>query len=153
MDNFEKCGTNVRLRGLFAGHSQTMLTTLDAVNLVAANRPWRVLASVSWVGILLCQIAVAVSSRNIGKSAWWLGPESNPQFFLVSALPFAVSIAALVAVQRPQKYTVFIHLGCVVALVAIAFGDLANAPGVALLQFVVAGIALLVTFVSLATKP
>ncbi len=111
------------------------------------------LASVSWVGILLCQVAVAISSRNIGKSAWWLGPESNPQFPLVWALPFAITIAGLVATQRPRRYTVFIHLGCVVALVGVALGDVSNAPGVALLEFVLAGIALLVSLVSLASRP
>jgi hypothetical protein len=105
------------------------------------------------VGILLCQVAVAVSSRNIGKSAWWLGPESNPQFPLVWALPFAITIAGLIATQRPRKYTLFIHLGCVAALVGVAAGDLDNAPGVAMLEFVLAGIALLVTFVSLAARP
>ncbi|MFZ9867438.1 MAG: hypothetical protein ACO3FC_05645 [Ilumatobacteraceae bacterium] len=123
------------------------------MNTATAQRPWRVLASVSWVGILLCQVAVAVSSRNIGKSAWWLGPESNPQFPLVWALPFAITIAGLVATQRPRRYTVFIHLGCVVALVGVALGDVSNAPGVALLEFVLAGIALLVSLVSLASRP
>ncbi|MFZ9488335.1 MAG: hypothetical protein ACO28X_02060 [Ilumatobacteraceae bacterium] len=123
------------------------------MNTATAQRPWRVLASVSWVGILLCQVAVAISSRNIGKSAWWLGPESNPQFPLVWALPFAITVAGLVATQRPRRYTIFIHLGCVVALVGVAIGDVSNAPGVALLEFVLAGIALLVSLVSLASRP
>jgi hypothetical protein len=131
----------------------TLLGTLDSVNIATAQRPWRVLASVSWVGIFLCQVAVAVSSRNIGKSAWWLGPESNPQFPLVWGLPFAITIAGLVATQRPRRYTIFIHLGCVLALVGVALGDVSNAPGVALLEFVLAGIALLVSLVSLAARP
>ena len=123
------------------------------MNPVTGKTPWRALASASWVGLLLCYIAVAVSSRNIGKSAWWLGPESNPQFFLVSALPFVIVIAGLVATQRPRKYTVLIHLGCVLALLGFAIGDIDNAPGVAMLEFVLAGIALLVTLVSLAARP
>jgi hypothetical protein len=41
----------------------------------------------------------------------------------------------------------------VAALIGVAIGDLGNAPGVALLEFVLAGIALLVTFVSLAARP
>jgi hypothetical protein len=131
----------------------TLVSTLDLVNTQTAERPWRVLASVSWVGIFLCQVAVAVSSRNIGKSAWWLGPESNPQFPLLWGLPFAITIAGLVATQRPRRYTIFIHLGCVAALVGVALGDVSNAPGVALLEFVLAGIALLVSLVSLAARP
>ena len=123
------------------------------MNGAIAQQPWRTLASVSWIGILLCQVAVAISSRNIGKSAWWLGPESNPQFPLVWALPFAITIAGLVATHRPRRYTKFIHLGCVLALVGVALGDVSNAPGVALLEFVLAGIALLVSLVSLAARP
>ncbi|MGA0131193.1 MAG: hypothetical protein ACO3KE_01235 [Ilumatobacteraceae bacterium] len=123
------------------------------MNGAITQQPWRTLASVSWIGILLCQVAVAISSRNIGKSAWWLGPESNPQFPLVWALPFAITIAGLVATQRPRRYTKFIYLGCVLALVGVALGDVSNAPGVALLEFVLAGIALLVSLVSLAARP
>ena len=123
------------------------------MNVTSGNRTWRRLATASWIGILFCQIAVAVTSRNIGKSAWWLGPESNPQFPLVWAVPFAITLVALIATQRTRKYTIFIHLACVALLVAVATGDLSNAPGVAMLQYVVAGIALLVTFVSLAARP
>jgi hypothetical protein len=123
------------------------------MNVTSGNRTWRRLATASWIGIFFCQIAVAVTSRNIGKSAWWLGPESNPQFPLVWAVPFAITLVALIATQRTRRYTIFVHLACVALLVAVATGDLSNAPGVAMLQYVVAGIALLVTFVSLAARP
>ena len=129
------------------------LTTLDAVNATSNNRTWRTLATISWVGILLCQVAVAVTSRNVGKSAWWLGPESNPQFPLVWAIPFLITIAALIATQRPRRYTIVVHLVCVVLLTAVATGDVQNSPGVAVLQYGVAAIALLVSFVSLAARP
>lgn len=119
----------------------------------ASNRTWRILATVSWVGVLLCQVAVAVTSRNIGKSAWWLGPESNPRFPLVWAIPFAIIIVALVATQRPTRYTIAVHILCVGLLAAVATGDVPNSPGIAMLQFVVAGIALLVSLVSLAARP
>jgi hypothetical protein len=123
------------------------------VNVAAGNRTWRRLASISWVGIAVCQVAVAVTSRNIGKSAWWLGPESNPRFPLVWAVPFLITVVAFVATQRPRKYTIVVHLVCVALLAAVATGDVANSPGVAALQYVVAGIALLVSFVSLAARP
>jgi len=123
------------------------------VNVAAGNRTWRRLASISWVGIAVCQVAVAVTSRNIGKSAWWLGPESNPRFPLVWAVPFLITVAAFVATQRPRKYTIVVHLVCVALLAAVATGDVANSPGVAALQYVVAGIALLISFVSLAARP
>jgi hypothetical protein len=123
------------------------------VSVVASNRTWRTLATISWVGVLLCQIAVAVTSRNIGKSAWWLGPESNPRFPLIWAIPFVIIVAALVATQRVGKFTIVVHLACVALLAAVATGDVAGSPGVAMLQYVVAGIALIVSFVSLAARP
>jgi len=123
------------------------------VSVDANNRTWRILATVSWVGVLFCQVAVAVTSRNIGKSAWWLGPESNPRFPLFWAIPFVIIVVALAATQRPGKYTIAIHLLCVVLLSAVATGDVANSPGVAMLQYVVVVIALLVSLVSLAARP
>lgn len=119
----------------------------------ASNRTWRILATISWVGVLLCQVAVAVTSRNIGKSAWWLGPESNPRFPLVWAIPFVIIVAGLVATQRPRRYTIVVHLVCTALLAAVATGDVVDSPGVAMLQYVVAGIALLVSLVSLAARP
>lgn len=119
----------------------------------ASNRTWRTLATISWVGVLLCQIAVAVTSRNIGKSAWWLGPESNPRFPLIWTIPFVIIVAALAATQRVGKFTIVVHLACTALLAAVATGDVAGSPGVAMLQYVVAGIALIVSFVSLAARP
>ena len=123
------------------------------MNVNANNRTWRVLATISWIGLLFCQAAVAVTSRNIGKSAWWLGPEGDPQFPLVWFTPFAVIVVALVATQRTRKFTIVIHLVCVALLTAVATGDVADSPGVAALQYVIAAIALLVSFVSLAARP
>ena len=122
------------------------------MNVTSGNQTWRRLATASWVGILLCQVAVAVTSRNIGKSAWWLGPESNPRFPIIWAVPFLITLAALIATLRTARHTIIIHLACVGLLVAVATGDISNSPGVAMLQYVVAGIALIVSFVSLAAR-
>jgi len=129
------------------------VNVVDSVSVAGGNRVWRRLATVSWAGIALCQVAVAVTSRNIGKSTWWLGPESNPRFPLVWAVPFLITAVAIVATQRTRKYTIIVHLACVALLAAVATGDLSNSPGVAVLQYGVAGIALLVSFVSLAARP
>jgi len=86
-------------------------------------------------------------------AAWWLGPEGNPQFPLVWFTPFVVIVVALVATQRPRKFTIAIHLVCVALLTAIASGDVVDSPGVAALQYGIAAIALLVSFVSLAARP
>jgi hypothetical protein len=154
IESFEKCATE------YQGYEhreprflRCLLTTLDSVTVGTSNRTWRILATVSWVGLLFCQAAVAVTSRNIGKSAWWLGPEGNPQFPLVWFTPFAIIVIALVATQRPKKFTIIIHLVCVALLAAVATGDVVDSPGVAALQYGVAAIALLVSFVSMAARP
>ncbi|MGA1320490.1 MAG: hypothetical protein ACO3Z0_01665 [Ilumatobacteraceae bacterium] len=118
-----------------------------------ATRPWRALATISWVGVLVCQLAVAITSRNIGKATWWLGPESNPQPLVVWALPFFITVAALVATQRPGRLSIVVHLVCVVLLVVVAALDVRNTPGVATVEFVVAFAALLITVVSAAARP
>jgi len=154
IDNFANCATASQATSAdFRLNPHELLTTLDEVNVSNGNPTWRRLATISWVGVLLCQVAVAVTSRNIGKSAWWLGPESNPQFPLVWAVPFLIIAAALVATLRPRKHTIYIHLTGVVMLAAVATGDVQDSPGVAMLQYVVAGIALLVSIVSLAARP
>ena len=153
IDNFAKCATaNQGYERRFWGILPPLLTTLDSVT-TTARSPWRALATVSWVALLFCQAAVAVTSRNIGKAAWWLGPESNPQFPLVWATPFIIILAALIATQRPRKYTIIIHLVCVALLAAVATGDISDAPGIAVLQYGIAAIALLISLVSLAAKP
>jgi hypothetical protein len=129
-----------------------MLTTLDSVT-TTATRPWRALATISWVGMLVCQLAVAITSRNIGKATWWLGPESNPQMPVVWALPFLITVAALVATQRPGRLSIVVHLVCVVLLVVVAALDVRDTPGVATVEFVVAFVALLITVVSSAARP
>ena len=142
-------GYEARERQILRG----FITTLDSVDVSANTRTWRVLATISWIGLLFCQAAVAVTSRNIGKSAWWLGPEGDPQFPLVWFTPFAIIVVALVATQRPRKFTFFVHLACVALLIAVASGDVVDSPGVAALQYGIAAIALLVSLVSLAARP
>ena len=124
-----------------------------SVNVGTSNRTLRILATISWVGLLFCQATIAVTGRNIGKSAWWLGPEGDPQFPLLWFTPFIIIVVALIATQRPRKFTIFIHLFCVALLAAVATGDVADSPGVAALQYGVAAIALLISLVSLAARP
>jgi len=153
IDNFAKCATAIQgYERRFHGIPPRMLTTLDSVT-TTATRPWRALATISWVGVLVCQLAVAITSRNIGKPTWWLGPESNPQPLVVWALPFLITVAALVATQRPGRLSIVVHLVCVVLLVVVAALDVRNTPGVATVEFVVAFVALLITVVSAAARP
>ncbi|MEY3977534.1 MAG: hypothetical protein RLZZ284_390 [Actinomycetota bacterium] len=153
IDNFAKCATeNQGYERRFRRNQSASLTTLDSVT-TTATRPWRVLATISWVGVLVCQLAVAITSRNIGKATWWLGPESNPQPIVLWALPFFITVAALVATQRPGRLSVVVHLVCVALLVVVAALDVSGTPGVATVEFVIAFVALLITVVFAAARP
>ncbi|NCX18355.1 MAG: hypothetical protein EBX15_06335, partial [Acidimicrobiia bacterium] len=68
-------------------------------------------------------------------------------------LPFLITVAALVATQRPGRLSIVVHLVCVVLLVVVAALDVRDTPGVATVEFVVAFVALLITVVSAAARP
>jgi len=153
IDNFAKCATaNQGYERSFRQVPPLLLTTLDLVN-TTATRPWRALATISWVGVLVCQLVAVITSRNIGKPTWWLGPESNPQVPVLWVLPFLITVAALVAAQRPGRLSIVVHLVCVVLLVVVAALDVRDTPGIATLEFVIAFVALLNTAVSAAARP
>ena len=53
-----------------------------------------------WVGWLLVAgsfAAIWYSSRLIGLSTWWLGPETEPRVIVVNVLPFTVPLSLSVA--------------------------------------------------------
>ena len=83
-------------------------------------------------------MAVAITSRNIGKPTWWLGPESNPSFVLLWALPFAAPIASIIAAIKFGRVASFIGFGAALSLGAIGVADISITPGVALIECAIA---------------
>ncbi len=83
-------------------------------------------------------IAVAVTSRNIGKPTWWLGPQSNPSFVLLWGLPFVAPIASIIAAVKFGRSASFVGFGSALFLGAIGFADMNNTPGVALIECTIA---------------
>ncbi len=116
---------------------------MQAVIASANNRSeltdtWRTVAVVSWLLVLFAIIAVAVTSRNIGKPTWWLGPESNPSFVLLWALPFVAPIASIIAAVKFGRIASFVGFGSALLLGVIGAADIGNTPGVALVECVIA---------------
>lgn len=75
---------------------------------------------------LFAIIAVAVTSRNIGKPTWWLGPESNPSFILLWALPFVAPIASIIAALKFGRIASYVGVGSALFLGAIGAADIGN---------------------------
>ncbi|CAB4899220.1 unannotated protein [freshwater metagenome] len=97
-------------------------------------------------------MAVAVTSRNIGKPTWWLGPESNPSFVLLWALPFVAPIASIIAAIKFGHIASFVGLGAALFLGAIGVADINNTPGVALIECTIAISSALIATATLAGR-
>ena len=112
--------------------------TASANNQSGLTNTWRTVAVVSWLMVLFAIIAVAVTSRNIGKPTWWLGPQSNPSFVLLWALPFVAPIASIIAAIKFGHIASYVGFGSALLLGAIGAADINNTPGVALVECVIA---------------
>ena len=112
--------------------------TASANNRSGLTNTWRTVAVVSWLLVFFAIIAIAVTSRNIGKPTWWLGPESNPSFMLLCALPFVAPIASIIAAIKFGRVASYVGFGSALLLGAIGAADINNTPGVALVECVIA---------------
>ena len=110
----------------------------SANNQTGLTNTWRTVAVVSWLLVLFAIIAVAVTSRNIGKPTWWLGPQSNPSFVLLWALPFVAPIASIIAAVKFGRIASFVGFGSALLLGVIGVADINNTPGVALIECTIA---------------
>jgi membrane-bound metal-dependent hydrolase YbcI (DUF457 family) len=99
---------------------------------------WRTITIASWLLVFFAIMAVAVTSRNIGKPTWWLGPESNPSFVLLWALPFLAPIASIIAAIKFGHIASFVGFGAALFLGAIGVADISGTPGVALIECAIA---------------
>jgi hypothetical protein len=126
--------------------------TASANNRSGLTQTWRTVAVVSWLLVFFAIMAVAVTSRNIGKPTWWLGPESNPSFVLLWALPFVAPIASIIAAIKFGHIASFVGLGAALFLGAIGIADINNTPGVALIECTIAISSALIATATLAGR-
>ncbi|MEK7292160.1 MAG: hypothetical protein AAB088_01825, partial [Actinomycetota bacterium] len=68
------------------------------------TRTWRNVTAASWLVLGLAILALAISSRNLGKPTWWLGPQSQPRFILIWATPFLAPLVSIVASLRFSRW-------------------------------------------------
>jgi hypothetical protein len=104
---------------------------------------WRMVSFLTWLGVLASVLAVAISSRTIGRSIWWLGPSSNPAPVFYLLIPIIIiGTPLLVTIQRPHRM-VRVGLAGSIALLVSALPDLGsnNAIAIAILVIGVAALA------------
>ena len=103
----------------------------------------------TWVGVFVAYMAVWKASAELGIATWWLGPRSGPQPVVVRMIPFVVAATfGILASYNVRRMPVFGLVGSLL-LVAIAAPDLSRSTGLAVIEFSIAGAALLVSAASL----
>ena len=85
---------------------------------------WRIAFGVGWGGIVLSLGAVWTSSRILGLSTWWLGPEAEPRSFVVQLCPFVLPVLAVIGSMRNWRRLPALGVAAAAALAASAAGDL-----------------------------
>ena len=102
----------------------------------------------TWVGVFIAYMAVWKASDELGIATWWLGPRADPQPLLVRLIPFIVAAAfGLLAGYNVRRMPLLGLVGSVV-LACIAVPDLSRSIGLALIEFSIAGAALIVSAAS-----
>ena len=114
--------------------------------------PWKLVGVTSWLLVTAGITCAAIASRSVGKSTWWLGPESNPTFPLLWALPFLMPVVSIIAVLRLPRIAGYIGIGCSLVLAGVAIGDIAGSPGIAIIEGIVAVSALFIAIATLAGR-
>jgi hypothetical protein len=104
---------------------------------------WSTVVLAAWVGIALGFAAVWNSSVKVGLSTWWLGPRSEPRLILLSLIPFVMPLAVIGAAAAKLKYVPLLGIVASAVTAAIAAGDVGRVPGIAAIEFALAGAGLL----------
>lgn len=99
---------------------------------------WARVTVVAWIVVMAGLIAVVVTGRNVGKPAWWIGPESNPTLFVLWVLPFVLPLWTILLAFRSSRFVPIIGVIASVVIAGFATGDIVDSPGVALLEGVIA---------------
>ena len=110
-------------------------------------------STVFWIGWMLIAGsfgAIWYSSRLIGLSTWWLGPDTDPRLILVNVLPFTVPLALGVAGFKSVRRLPWWGIGGAAFVAAIAVFDVSRVPGYAAIEFGLAGAGVCISVASFA---
>ena len=108
------------------------------------TRGWRSVLIITWIAAFACTLAVAVSSRTVGRPVWWLGPGSDPAPAVAILVPVAIVFAPLLAAFRSWHRAPGLSMVCSLLLIALGVPDAPERLSVAVAMWAVAA-AVLVT--------
>ena len=103
---------------------------------------WRTISTITWAGVFGALLAVAISSRTIGRPIWWLGPSSSPASPIFITIPLAIVLLPLVATLRYPRRMTTTSWVCSLALIATGIAELTSNPAISI-AVVVIGVAAL----------
>ncbi len=103
---------------------------------------WRTVSTITWAGVFAALLAVAISSRTIGRPIWWLGPSSDPASPFFITIPLAIVLVPLVATLRSPRHMTTASWVCSLVLIATGIAELASNPAISI-AVVVIGVAAL----------
>lgn len=109
---------------------------------------WRATTAVAWIGVILALAAVWNASVQLGLSTWWLGPRADPQPRVVQFAPFVAPVLMLLAAVNQIRWLPWLGLAAAAAVAGVAAGDLGHVNSLAIVEFVVAGAAAVVSLAS-----
>lgn len=99
---------------------------------------WRTVSFISWIAVLAALVAVAISSRTIGRPVWWLGSRFQPAPAIFMLVPLSLVVTPLVATWRAPDIMIRTSIVCSLLLAATAIPDVVHSPATALGVMVVA---------------
>jgi hypothetical protein len=116
------------------------------------TRQWTIAIVVTQLLIVGALIAVAISSRSIGKPTWWLGYEYAPAFFLLWFLPFIAPAGMIFAAFKHSRLLPFVGLASTLLLGVTSGFDVSRTPGIAICEILLTVCTALSTIAALAGR-
>ena len=102
---------------------------------------WRAATAIVWGFVVVGFVAVWKTSRELGRSTWWLGPWGEPQPAYVTMLPFVAPIAMIVMAVNSTRRLPLIGLVAAAITALIATFDLSWVPRLAGVELAIAAAA------------
>lgn len=110
---------------------------------------WRIITACLWIAVTVAFSAVWSVSAQLGLSTWWLGPRADPQPQAIRLLPFVVPVLMTIATFNNLRWIARLGIGASLATAVFGLGDLGRVTSIALLELVIAALALAVSVASL----
>ncbi|MAT04113.1 MAG: hypothetical protein CL424_03600 [Acidimicrobiaceae bacterium] len=110
---------------------------------------WRVVTACLWISVIVAFAAVWSSSAQLGLSTWWLGPRADPRSPIIRLSPFVAPLLMTIATFNNMRRLPWFGIGASLVTAAFGIGDLGRVTGLAVLELIIAGLALVVSAASL----